>query len=162
MSLQSGLMPAEPLTSRKEFMTILNQLDISDSLCTSGQPRADQFAFIAERGFEAVINLAMATSDGALPQEGDLVTGLGLTYLHIPVPWNAPSALHFQLFAAALQALQPRKVWVHCALNMRVSAFVYRYRTQLLGCSEAVAREALHKIWTPNATWTAFLQPSTI
>ena len=63
-----------------------------------------------------------------------------------------------------VQALSPlseregRKVWVHCAANMRVSAFVYRYRTEVLGESASVAAEDLRRIWEPTGVWRAFLR----
>ena len=41
------------------------------------------------------------------------------------------------------------QLWVHCAANVGVSAFIYRYRTSELGEEEAVARSDMTKIWHP-------------
>ena len=57
----------------------------------SGQPSPSQFADIRAAGFDVVLNLAMPTSENALAEEGRLVSETGMTYVHIPVPWEAPS-----------------------------------------------------------------------
>ena len=49
------------------------------------------------------------------------------------------------------------KTWVHCAANMRVSAFIYRYRCAVLGEAEQVAKQDLEKIWQPFGNWKTFL-----
>ena len=50
-----------------------------------------------------------------------------MEYVHIPVVW---SLTHKDLtrFFAALEEHRGRKVFVHCLLNMRVTAFVFLYR----------------------------------
>jgi hypothetical protein len=37
-----------------------------------------------------VINLAMPNSENAIPEEGYIVTARSMTYVHIPVPFDAP------------------------------------------------------------------------
>jgi len=49
-------------------------------------------------------------------------------------------------------------VFVHCAANMRVSAFMYLYRLIHERLSDEQAKSDLHRIWTPNDTWQAFIQ----
>ena len=46
---------------------IRNFLQIDEHLATSGMPRPDDFAAIAREGYRLVINLAMPTSDNAVP-----------------------------------------------------------------------------------------------
>ena len=48
-------------------------------------------------------------------------------------------------------------VWVHCAANMRVSAFMYRYRRDVLGQDPKVLEGDLHRIWEPFGVWKAFV-----
>src|SRR5262245_21848704 len=71
---------------------------ISDRLGTAGQPTDSQFAAVRAAGFEAVINLALPTSDNAIPNEGEIVTKSGMAYVHIPVEFKAPTAKDFQAF----------------------------------------------------------------
>jgi protein tyrosine phosphatase (PTP) superfamily phosphohydrolase (DUF442 family) len=77
---------------------IYNFRAIGERLGTSGQPTESQFQAIREAGFAAVINLALPTSDNALPNEGSIVTGLGMSYVHIPVDFKAPTSQDFQAF----------------------------------------------------------------
>ncbi len=46
---------------------------------------------------------------------------------------------------------------MHCARNMRVSAFVYLYRILVLDWTDEQAAPDLLKIWQPNETWTRFM-----
>lgn len=69
----------QPLTD------ILNFVQLTPHVGTSGQPLAHQFQEIADAGYKTVINLAMADSDNALADEGALVAGTGMTYIHLPV-----------------------------------------------------------------------------
>ena len=76
---------------------------------------------------------------------------LGLEYTHIPVDFKNPTQADFDAFVAALGEHGATKVWVHCAANMRVSAFMYRYRTQQLGLADEVARADLNKAVASSA-----------
>ena len=126
---------ASPLSLAEEALTeIYNYYPLPNGLGSSGQPSPPQFADIRAAGFDVVLNLAMPTSDNALAEEGRLVSETGMTYVHIPVPWEAPSPAHLKQFFAVVDAMrdQGQEVWVHCAANYRASAFVYKYLTCLL------------------------------
>lgn len=128
-------------------------LRIDDDLSTSGMPRAEQFADIAQAGFKLVINLALPTSDNALANEGELVTRQGMSYLHIPVNFEHPATEDFEHFTQLLSASAGQKVWVHCAANMRVSAFVFLHRLRTKSASRADAERDLRRIWEPEDAW---------
>jgi len=146
-------------TSPQESLSEIYQFRrIDDRLGTAGQPTAAQFPVIREAGFEAVVNLALPTSDNALANEGSLVTGLGMAYLHIPVNFQAPAARDFQAFCGVMEALQGRRVFVHCAANMRVSAFVFLYRVLRRGARIPDAQRDLHAIWQPDEVWAKFIE----
>ncbi|MEM7000066.1 MAG: protein tyrosine phosphatase family protein [Pseudomonadota bacterium] len=138
---------------------IYNFEAITDWLGTSGQPQAAQFAGIAQAGYKAVINLAMPDSDNAIADEGRLVTEHGMAYFHIPVDFAAPTVDDLRLFFGVMQALDGQRVWVHCVVNARVSAFVYQYLPHVRGFSEADAQTRLLKRWLPQMddVWRAFI-----
>ena len=140
--------------------TITNYLHVSDSISSSGQPDDDGFRYIAAAGFDAVINLAMPDSDGAIAEEGSIVTQLGMTYHHIPVPFDAPDVSHLTQFFGLMDALENETVWVHCVVNYRVSAFLYLYR-RWKGLSEDDARMAMLPSWKPDSTWKEFIDRQT-
>lgn len=135
---------------------ITNYLRVSDRISSSGQPDEDGFHAIATAGFGAVINLAMPDSDNAIPEEGNIVTKHGMTYHHIPVPFDAPKTSHLRQFIGLMESLEDEKVWVHCVVNYRVSAFLYQYR-RWKGIPDDEARKAVLKAWKPNAIWQGFL-----
>jgi len=136
---------------------IAHYLPLTAAIATSGQPTAAQFAAIQQAGYDVVINLALPTSTGAIANEVELVTALGLTYIPIPVLWEAPQPSDFEQFCAAMQAHAHQRVYVHCAANMRVSAFMYLYRVLVLETDPAIAATSLHQIWQPNPTWQQFI-----
>jgi protein tyrosine phosphatase (PTP) superfamily phosphohydrolase (DUF442 family) len=107
---------------------IRNFLRIDDQLATSGMPQPDDFAAMRQAGFDVVINLALPTSDNALPNEGELVSAQGMTYVHIPVNFDAPQLKDFERFTKMMDVCVGQKVFVHCAANMRVSAFLFLHR----------------------------------
>lgn len=110
-----------------ELTHIKNFVQLTSSVGTAGQPRAEDFADIASAGYNAVINLAMADSEHALPNEGNLVAKLGMTYIHLPVNFQTPQVTDVAQFIRLMRGLDVDKVFVHCVLNLRVSAFMYHY-----------------------------------
>ena len=136
---------------------ILNTIVINERITTSGQPSPNQFFEIADTGFTSVINLAMPDSTNALPDEGGFVTEAGMNYFHIPVPFEAPTRSHLNLFLKLMRILEQEKVWVHCALNWRVSAFMHHYQRGALKLSEA-ERVPMLKNWEPDKIWLEFLR----
>lgn len=139
--------------------SIFNFLPLRPNLLTSGQPTEAQFVAVKNASVSLVINLAPHGQENSLPDENAVVTGLGMRYLHLPVDFKNPGEAEFSAVCAALQQAeaQGQKVLVHCAANMRVSALMYRYRTQLLGESRARAEQDLHRIWKPFGAWEAFI-----
>lgn len=131
---------------------------VSERLWTSGQPSARDIERLPELGIEAVVNLALPTSPNALPGEAERVTSLGLSYFQIPVAWEKPTREDLLRFAGVMDALEGRGVWVHCARNMRVSAFVYLYRRLRRGDSEPEARYPMQTVWEPDDTWRRFIE----
>jgi protein tyrosine phosphatase (PTP) superfamily phosphohydrolase (DUF442 family) len=130
---------------------------VFDWLWTSGQLSADDIARLPGLEVRNVINLALPSSTYALKGEAELVTGLGLNYIHLPVTWEAPEPAQLQRFFLILRSLEGERTWVHCARNMRVSAFVFLYRRLCLGESEDAASHPLREVWEPNPTWEAFI-----
>lgn len=132
-------------------------LKLSESLFTSGMPTADQFEDIAQAGCKFVINLALPTSDNALANEGEIVTRLGMAYCHIPVIFDSPQEADFLLFSRILSAAVGQKVWVHCAANMRVSAFMFLHRVIQEQTPPEQALQDLTRIWAPDSIWLDFI-----
>ncbi len=139
---------------------IINFCPMTDTIGTGGQPTPGQLADIAAAGYTMVINLAMHNSDNALGDEGSIVASLGMDYVHIPVPFEAPSAAHLGRFIRIMEACDGDKVFVHCAINARVSAFVHQYLTLKKGVSSDKATSPVLRYWRPNMdpAWRAIME----
>jgi protein tyrosine phosphatase (PTP) superfamily phosphohydrolase (DUF442 family) len=133
-------------------------IEVSPALLTSAQPLSGDFPTLNKQGVQVVINLAAPNSSGYLINEAQLALENGMAYIHMPVVWTAPQESDFAAFTAMLAALQDKVVLVHCALNMRVSAFIYAYRVKIEGENEAVARARMEQIWSPDEIWTVWLK----
>lgn len=150
--IQSRLKPKQGIED------ILNYRYISDNLATSGQPTAEEFTLISRAGYQTVLNLAPPNAANALPNEQAITTNLGMNYINIPVVWANPTIEDFNQFCDVMKSHKDRPIFVHCAMNMRVSAFVYLYRRLILGVSASEAYASMLTVWEPNAIWEKFIE----
>lgn len=144
--------------SKKNLEEIYNYLQISDGMATSGQPTVEQFGAIKQAGYEVVVNLALVDSPNALANEKEIIEAHDMEYIHIPVIWDNPTLENLHSFFEVMKANQDKKVFVHCAMNKRVSVFVYLYRRICLGASEEEAKLDLNKLWAPSEVWQRLIK----
>lgn len=138
--------------------SIKNYLSVTPTITSSGQPTVNEFVQIAEQDVQVIINLAMPDSSTAIADEGYIVSSLGMSYVHIPVPFDAPVQHHLQQFFSIMKTFSAHKIWVHCVMNYRVSAFLYLYFRVIEQQSAKQARSALLPSWKPNEIWSAFIK----
>jgi len=136
---------------------ILAFQSVHERLVTSGQPTLEQFGWIAAAGFGTVINLALTDASNAVAGEDRRVLELGMDYIQLPLLFNQPSPSQALRVLALIDSLKSEKIWLHCALNMRVSSLMYLYRTHYLAVDDAEAQGFLHKIWSPDPVWSALI-----
>jgi protein tyrosine phosphatase (PTP) superfamily phosphohydrolase (DUF442 family) len=139
---------------------IYNYLYYNEKLSSSGMPTPDQLRSVAEAGVKVVINLATSKSEGAMPNEGELVNGLGMKYINIPVDWNDPTHENLSAFLNAIDKHEGESILVHCQANYRASGFVALYRILKLGWKKEDAFQDLRKIWSPEEypVWDMFIE----
>jgi protein tyrosine phosphatase (PTP) superfamily phosphohydrolase (DUF442 family) len=126
-------------------------------LWSSGQLSAADIGTLPALDIAVVINLAPPNSSNALAGEAELVSALGLAYVQIPVDWQQPKAEQFKQFVGVMQTFAGQKIWLHCAKNMRASAFIYLYRKLIMLEPETTACVPMQSIWSPNAAWLEFI-----
>ena len=139
---------------------IFNFIQLDDRVATSGQPTEAQFSLVKEAGYTTVINLAPESHENALGNEDEILERMGIRYIHLPVVFTNPIREDFDRFVDALESCDDDRIWVHCAANMRVSAFFFKYRTERLGWSTDEAETDLHRIWEPGkvmGVWQEFI-----
>jgi protein tyrosine phosphatase (PTP) superfamily phosphohydrolase (DUF442 family) len=134
-----------------------NTHQVFDWLWSSGQLSARDIAALPALGVETVINLALPSSSNALAGEAELVTAQGIAYVQIPVLWEQPQLHQLTQFFGAMSTFKDRRVWVHCAKNMRVSAFIYLYRRICMNQKDEAALHPMREVWVPNPVWRAFI-----
>jgi protein tyrosine phosphatase (PTP) superfamily phosphohydrolase (DUF442 family) len=137
---------------------ILNYLRIDETLATSGQPSVEELAAAARDGTEVVINLALHDDPRySLPDEAGTVGALAMTYVHIPVAFDAPTEADLLAFFDAMETHRGRKLLVHCAANKRVTAFLGLYGVIREGHDAERAFAPMRQVWEPNAAWAPFI-----
>ena len=139
---------------------ILNYIKINELISTSCQPKIEEFDLIKDEGFEVVINLALCNASNAIENEDKVVTNLGMSYFHIPVDFENPKPSDLKLFINVMQSLGANKVWVHCAKNYRVSAFMYVYHKYVLKTPFENIDLSIFNIWNPDKTWQELMKIS--
>ena len=136
---------------------IYNYLKLTDSIATSGQPSEIQIVEIAQAGYQLVINLALLDTKYSLPDERSTVESHGMEYIHLPVIWERPTVENLEAFCDVMDANRGKKIFVHCAANMRVSAFMALYRIRRLGWKPEEAFREMQRLWTPEGWWRDFI-----
>ncbi len=102
----------------------------------------------------------MPDSSNANPEEANIVTSLGMQYIHIPVVWDAPSPDQLREFFQVMDALGNERVFVHCAANYRASAFVYQYLVLRMGIDPDLATSPILRKWLPDMddNWKSIME----
>lgn len=136
---------------------ISNYREYSPQFSSSGQPDGEALKALAGEGFERIVYVAYSDHEHSLPNEDRLVKDLGMTYVQVPVEWNAPTLKDFELVAAALEADADARTLLHCQVNYRASAFSFLYRVLYQGADMAAAKADMNSVWTPNETWTRLI-----
>lgn len=139
-----------------KLTNVFNYQRLDERLYTSGQPTPAEFKLIKDKGCAMVVNLSPQRSPNAVENEKDIVEALGMKYLRLPLDFGNPGEEEYARFAAQLDAVHDGGVWVHCAANLMVAGFAYRYRVER-GASQQEAQRDLHAIWKPSGAWKSFV-----
>lgn len=150
-------MDSLPVADENTLEGVYNYRRLTDRLATAGQPTEAELAAVAHAGHEVVVNLALHDAEYSLPDERKTVETLGMCYVHIPVEWARPLRSDLERFFGVMDELSGKRVFVHCAANKRVSAFVALYRIARLGWERDAAFAEMRAVWEPDAVWTRFL-----
>lgn len=135
-----------------------NLVQATPRIFTSGQPPAQSLEELKAQGFAAVVYLAPPTVQDAVREEARIVGGQGLVFVNIPIVFDNPTEADFETFAATMRALAPRKVLVHCQVNLRASTLVFLYRVTVGREEPEVAWKAVERIWTPRGPWKQLVE----
>jgi protein tyrosine phosphatase (PTP) superfamily phosphohydrolase (DUF442 family) len=131
-------------------------VEISERLGAGGQPTDDGFRALAEKGYQAVINLRLDTENYDAAGEGKLVSSLGLKYFKIPVAGRSPSEEQALQFLKIMDDLKGQKVFIHCAIGVRAGAFVLMDLVLKEGMDQSKAEEIAARVGLTSETLLQF------
>ena len=144
---------------RLRLSEIYNYHKVPNLFDTSGQPNEQELRLLAKLDYQVIINLSIESIlDGRNIREKDLLSSLKVVYIHLPVDYDNPADEDFNKFIFYLNQHKNKKMWIHCEANHRVSAFIYRYRRDVLNLPHEMIISDMELIWTPNEVWRNFLQ----
>ncbi len=113
----------EPPAPEVAAIEILNWRTPVEGLLTGGQPTPEQISEAARAGYTTIVNLRADAEEG-FAWESDLVEGLGMRYVHIPVAGAAGlTRENVDLLSAVLDD-RDGPMMIHCASGNRVGAMM--------------------------------------
>ena len=136
---------------------ITNFRQYSDTFASAGQPTREQFQLLADQGFERIVYIAFTNNNNAPADADQLVKGLGMEYMHVPVAFDNPLPDDFYAFADSMRRNTGKKTLLHCQVNARATAFSFLYRVLYDDISIVDAKADMNTVWQPNAVWRDFI-----
>ena len=136
---------------------ITNFRQYSDTFASAGQPTLEQFQTIADHGFERIVYIAFTNNPNALPDADQVVKGLNMEYMQVPVAFDNPLPDDFYAFADSMRRNTGKKTLLHCQVNARATAFSFLYRVIYEDVAVADAKADMNTVWQPNTVWRDFI-----
>jgi protein tyrosine phosphatase (PTP) superfamily phosphohydrolase (DUF442 family) len=127
-------------------------------LASASQPPEAWLRELDKGQYDLVINLAPPGVHGSISAEPEIVRARGVEYVNIPVVFGKPTADDFRRFSELVSANKDRKVFVHCQVNLRGTAFTFLYRVIHEGADPREALAKLTSIWAPDPVWKRFIE----
>ncbi|MAD05898.1 MAG: hypothetical protein CMP86_00630 [Gammaproteobacteria bacterium] len=154
-----GCLLASVAAATQPTKEIPNFRTYSASFASSGQITGHHLKSLQRDGFKRIVYLAYRSHGNASDQLSidRQATDLGMSYVHIPVPWQSPSLVDYQTFAAVMNSQPAQKTLLHCQMNYRASAFSFLYRVLELNTPFDEATRDLFAVWNPDKTWLEFI-----
>ena len=146
------------ISKTNDIKDVFNYYNIEGLADTSGQLTESELVLLSKKKYNTVINLAPVSAiEKKIINEKKILESLNINYIHIPVDFKCPKESDFKKFVNSFKQSENKKIWIHCAANMRVSAFMYKYRREVLNMDHNDIVDDLYVLWRPNKTWSNFL-----
>ena len=115
---------------------------VESTIACGGATSPEAIREIKRMGFRTVVNLRLASEQGALvDEEGAIVRSLGMNYVHLPFNIQTPDPKLVENFMAAVAGPANTPAYVHCAAGGRAAALWMIKRVKADGWTEARALE---------------------
>jgi len=140
-ALMGAAVSAQQVT-RKEIPGISTFAQVETTIACGGSTTPEAIREIRSMGFKSVINLRLASEQGAMvEEEGVVVKAAGMNYVHLPFNAQSPDPKLIDNFIAAVSAPANTPAYVHCAAGGRAAALWMIKRVKADGWPEARALE---------------------
>ena len=128
--------------TRKDVAGISTFAQVESTIACGGATSPEAIREIKRMGFRTVVNLRLASEQGALvDEEGAIVRSLGMNYVHLPFNILTPDPKLVENFMAAVAGPANTPAYVHCAAGGRAAALWMIKRVKADGWTEARALE---------------------
>jgi uncharacterized protein (TIGR01244 family) len=109
--------------TKKDIPGISTFAQVETTIACGGSTKPEAIREIANMGFKSVINLRLASEQGAqVEEEGTAVKAAGMNYVHLPFDAQNPDAHLIDNFIAAVTAPGNQPAYVHCAAGGRAAS----------------------------------------
>ena len=125
--------------TREEVPGIRNLARLETTVACAGATSAEAVPAIAKMGFASIINLRLASEQGAeVEQEGAAAKAAGLKYFHVPFD-GSPDPAAAEAFLTAITSEGAEPAFVHCAGGNRAATMWLIKRLAVDGWDETRA-----------------------
>ncbi|HEY5618100.1 MAG TPA: sulfur transferase domain-containing protein [Vicinamibacterales bacterium] len=108
---------------KKDVAGISTFAQLESTIACGGSTKPEAIREIKNMGFKSVINLRLASEEGAqVEEEGAAVRAAGMNYVHLPFNAQSPDAKLIDNFIAAVTKPANTPAYVHCAAGGRAAA----------------------------------------
>jgi len=138
VGLGATMVVAQQVT-REEVQGIRNLARLETTVACAGATSAEAVPAIAKMGFASIINLRLASEQGAeVEQEGAAAKAAGLKYFHVPFD-GSPDPAAAEAFLTAITSEGAEPAFVHCAGGNRAATMWLIKRLAVDGWDETRA-----------------------
>jgi uncharacterized protein (TIGR01244 family) len=136
ITIVSASASAQQVT-KKDVAGISTFAQIESTIACGGATTPDAIREIKRMGFKTVVNLRLASEQGAqVDEEGAIVRSLGMRYVHLPFNIQTPDPKLIDNFMAAVAGAENAPAYVHCAAGGRAAALWMIKRVKADGWSQ--------------------------
>lgn len=108
---------------KKDIAGVSTFAQLESTIACGGSTKPEAIREIRNMGFKSVINLRLATEEGAMvEEEGAAVRAAGMNYVHLPFNAQSPDPNLIDNFIAAVTKPANTPAYVHCAAGGRAAA----------------------------------------
>ena len=109
--------------TKKDIPGISTFAQVETTIACGGSTKPEAIREIANMGFKSVINVRLASEQGAqVEEEGEAVKAAGMKYVHLPFDPQNPDAHLIDNFIAAVTTPANQPAYVHCAAGGRAAS----------------------------------------